>query len=282
MFDYHRVTSSIYHDISTKKHIKGGYKLLHIIYLQNSTDKYLIKWWYHIYHKPQVQSQLLPAWQHSSHPSARALWGSDGALGEFRHQSQLMAVENAKLLRRLQTYARINLDHPKMRFAKETNGWNREFISNSYPPGFFNQKLTVGWCCCIVGCPSPSKFGTSSLRCCHPISRFHHKGHPRFTLGLKRGDFTTAALLVRQLTLTTATEGLNTKNKWNHQASHLKHRKEGLLVLKHYKFRGNHISFMCTFKVPLGRMMRFWWILGQFFWVCGCHISYWCPSEYWI
>ena len=69
MFDYQRVTSSIYHDISTKNHIKGGYKLLHIIYLQNSTDKYLIKWWYHIYHKPQVQSQLLPAWQrHSSHP----------------------------------------------------------------------------------------------------------------------------------------------------------------------------------------------------------------------
>jgi hypothetical protein len=99
-----------------------------------------------------------------------------------------------------------------MRFAKETNGWNREFISNSYPPDFFNQKLAVGWCCCIVGCPSPYKFGTSSLRCCHPISRFHHKGHPRFNvLGLKRGDFTTAVLPVRQLTLTTATEGLNTK-----------------------------------------------------------------------
>jgi hypothetical protein len=96
----------------------------------------------------------------------------------------------------------------------------------------------------IVGCPSPYKFGTSSLRCCHPISRFHHKGHPRFNvLGLKRGDFTTAVLPVRQLTLTTATEGLNTKKMWNHEASHLKHRKESLLVLKHYKFRGNHHFF---------------------------------------
>jgi hypothetical protein len=69
---------------------------------------------------------------------------------------------------------------------------------------------------------------------------------------------------------------------WNHEASHLKHRKESLLVLKHYKFRGNHHFFHVHLQGAAGSNDALLVDPWPIFWVCGCHISYWCPSEYWI